>query len=107
MALQNPRQLLSLQSWRRWIVILGLLDLLGVQVQPAHNRRVDQTVGQASASEVARGYMISEIGYPLSYSFSISNRFVEKDSEAYFSFKVNGPKSSVNIEMTAGAAKAG
>ena len=51
--------------------------------------------------------MISEIGYPLSYSFSISNRFVEKDSEAYFSFKVNGPKSSVNIEMTAGAAKAG
>lgn len=47
------------------------------------------------------------LGYPLSYRFSIGNRFVEKDGEVYYSFQVSGPKSKVDVEMTAGSAKAG
>jgi len=43
----------------------------------------------------------------LSYSFSIQNKFVEKDGEVYYSFQVSGPKSKVDVEMTAGAATAG
>lgn len=43
----------------------------------------------------------------MSYSFSIQNKFVEKDGEVYYSFQVSGPKSKVDVEMTAGAATAG
>jgi hypothetical protein len=46
-------------------------------------------------------------GYPLSYSFSLGNRFVEKEGESYFSFSVRGPKSQTNVEMTASTAPAG
>ena len=42
----------------------------------------------------------------MAYSFSVSNRFIEKEGESYFSFSVQGPKSNINIEMGVSARKA-
>jgi hypothetical protein len=50
--------------------------------------------------------MLTSLGFPLAYSFSLMNRFVEKEGESYFSYKVNGPKNSINVEMTVGSATA-
>jgi len=107
-ALQNIYQLLPHQSGNRRSFLLGIQYLLRVQVQSAYHWRVYQTTWKTEPGQRTYWYFLTLfIGYPLSYSFSIQNKFVEKDGEVYYSFQVSGPKSKVDVEMTAGAATAG